>query len=173
MIAEMTHNMPVRCFLIDADSDGFDGRRDRWLRDSDPRSADAFLGHHDAIGRGAAAAGPAGTGRKDIERTPALQAGGRVLPCMESDSGGSVGSRRRAPDLVCQSGCSRRAETRCSLRTRQGLRLSHRLLLILAPADPKQADAFAQAQWTIRTFRVLRWGDAGYSRRLDPSDDRR
>ena len=159
MIAEMT-TQACPMFLIDADSDGFDGRRDRWLRDL---TRDLLM-HFSAIMTRSEAGMQRlvrlGLARKDIELTPALQAGGRVLPCMDSDLADLSAAVVGRPIWFANQVLEGELNTVLTAH-RQGLRLSHRLLLILAPADPKQADVFAQ-RMEDQNFRVLRWGDAGY-----------
>ena len=159
MIAEMT-TQACPMFLIDADSDGFDGRRDRWLRDL---TRDLLM-HFSAIMTRSEAGMQRlvrlGLARKDIELTPALQAGGRVLPCMDSDLADLSAAVVGRPIWFANQVLEGELNTVLTAH-RQGLRLSHRLLLILAPADPKQAVVFAQ-RMEDQNFRVLRWGDAGY-----------
>lgn len=147
-------------FLIDVDSDGFDGRRDRWLRDL----TRDLLSHFSAILARSEAGFQRlvrlGVARDDIEVTAALQAGGQALPCIESDladlSAALVGRPIWFANQVLE------AELGTVLTAhRQALRLSHRLLLILQPADPAQTDAFV-ARMAELDFRVLRWGDGGY-----------
>ncbi len=151
---------PCPMFLIDADTDGFDGRRDRWLRDLTRE----LLSHFTAIMARSEAGFQRlvrlGVSRDSIEVTTALQAGGQALPCRESDlidlSAALVGRPIWFANQILQ-------EELATVLTahRQALRLSHRLLLILQPADPSLADSFAKTIAQL-DFRVLRWGDTGY-----------
>lgn len=147
-------------FLIDADSDGFDGRRDRWLRDLNRD----LLCHFSAI-MARSEAGldrliRLGVTRERVEVTPALQAGGQALPCRDSDLADLSAT------LVGRSIWFANQLMRDELSTvltahRQALRLSHRLMLIVHPACPSDADDFARRA-TELDFRVFRWGDQGY-----------
>jgi 3-deoxy-D-manno-octulosonic-acid transferase len=147
-------------FLIDADSDGFDGRRDRWLRDL----TRDLLSHFSAImarsETGFQRLVRLGVARDAIEMTPALQPGGHALPCIESDLADLSAAMVGRPIWFANQVMEEELNTILTAH-RQALRLSHRLLLILHPADPKQTDAFL-ARMVEKDFRVLRWGDAGY-----------
>ena len=147
-------------FLIDADSGGFDGRRDRWMGDL----TFDLLSHFSAIfarsDAGFTRLVRLGLSRDHIEMTSALQPGGQALPCIDSDmadlSATLVGRPVWFANQILED------ELSTVLRAhRQALRLSHRLLLIVMPADPRQADSFAKTM-TDQEFRVFRWGEQGY-----------
>lgn len=147
-------------FLINADTAGFDGRRDRWL----PDVARSLLPLFAAVMVRTPAAGrrlmQLGLGKEDVEVTTALQAGGQALPCNETD----------LADLAAT--CVGRAiwfgngvhleELQTVLAAhRQALRLSHRLLLVLRPAGTlTPAEAFQECR--TQDFRVLNWDDGNY-----------
>lgn len=147
-------------FLIDADSDGFDGRRDRWLRDF----TRDLITHFSAIMARSEAGFQRlvrlGVGRDDIEMTPALQAGGQALPCIASDLADLSAALVGRPVWFANQILEDELSTVLTAH-RQALRLSHRLLLILLPADPSQVGRFAK-RMADQDFRVLHWGDAGY-----------
>jgi len=65
------------------------------------------------------------------------------------------------PIWFANSGARGRAETTVLTAHRQASGLSHRLLLILAPADPKTGHAFAAAHGRSELSRAA-MGDAGY-----------
>lgn len=147
-------------FLIDADSGGFDGRRDRWMRDLTFELVSTFSAILARSEAGFQRLIRLGISRDSIEMTPALQAGGQALPCIVSDmadlSAALVGRPVWFANQILED------ELPTVLRAhRQALRLSHRLLLVVMPADPGQADKFA-TYMAQQDFRVLRWGDDGY-----------
>lgn len=130
--------------LIDGDSKGFDGRRDRWL----PDVTGDLLKRFDTV----LVRSPAGRKRliqmglpgSQIDVTSALMAGGHALTCVDSDLtdlSQALGGRpvwfaaRVQPDEV----------DIVLTAHREALRLSHRLLLILNVADPDQAAEVALA----------------------------
>lgn len=147
-------------FLIDADSDGFDGRRDRWLRE-----LTLDLVKHFSVIMARSEAGfqrliRLGVGRDDVEMTPALQAGGQALPCIDSDLADLSAALVGRPVWFANQILEDELNTVLTAH-RQALRLSHRLLLILMPADPSLANGFAK-RMADQDFRVLNWGDGGY-----------
>ncbi len=147
-------------FLIDADADGFDGRRDRWLRDL----TRDLLSHFTAIMARSEAGYQRlvrlGISRDVIEMTPALQPGGHALPCIESDLADLSAALVGRPIWFANQVLEEELGTVLTAH-RQALRLSHRLLLILHPANPDQTGAFA-TRMAEMDFRVFRWGDTGY-----------
>lgn len=158
--------------LVDAETGGFDGRRDRWLRDL---TRDLLSRFTHILTRSAACQRrlvQLGMLEKDIEITSPLLAGGHALFCPDSDlveMSQALGGR---PVWFANRVMPQELSTVLSAH-RRALRLSHRLLLILHPADPSQADQMA-AQAQERDFRTLRWGDEGYpdeSMQLMVADD--
>jgi len=147
-------------FLINVDTAGFDGRRDRWLPDVARNLLPLFvtvMARTPAAGRRLV---QVGLPRDDVEVTSALQAGGHALPCIETDlvdlSAACVG---RA--IWFANGVQHEELQTVLAAHRQALRLSHRLLLVLRPAgnlDPEEAFAQIRAQ----NFRVLRWDDGQF-----------
>ncbi|AXI44883.1 3-deoxy-D-manno-octulosonic acid transferase [Sulfitobacter sp. SK012] len=158
VLATAGRNCPM--FLIDADTGGFDGRRDRWLPDVLRNMLPAF----DAVlARSSSSARrliELGLTRDQVEVTSPLLAGGQALNCPDQDvadfSAAVVGRTVWFANAVQPN----------ELQTvfhahRQALRLSHRLLLVLRPADGQNAaDVMAEAK--ANEFRVLSWGDGPY-----------
>ncbi|MEP1767054.1 MAG: glycosyltransferase N-terminal domain-containing protein [Sulfitobacter sp.] len=151
-------NCPL--FLINADTAGFDGRRDRWLPDVARNLLPLFstvMARTPAAGRRLI---QVGLPRSDVEVTSALQAGGHALPCIETDlvdlSAACVG---RA--IWFANGVQQEELQTVLAAHRQALRLSHRLLLVIRPAgdvDPDETYALIRSQ----DFRVLRWDDGQF-----------
>jgi len=154
------HKRGCPMFLIDADNEGFDGRRDRWLRDF----TRDLIKHFSAIMARSEAGFQRlvrlGVARDDIEMTPALQAGGQALPCIESDLADLSAALVGRPVWFANQILEEELSTVLTAH-RQALRLSHRLLLVLMPADPNLVDTFAK-RMAEQDFRVLHWGVAGY-----------
>jgi 3-deoxy-D-manno-octulosonic-acid transferase len=145
-------------FLVDAGSAGFEALRDRWL----PDLTRALLGRFSHVLTRSDQARSRllhlGAQPDRVEVASALMAGGQALPCADSDlaelssalGGRSVWFASQVQpneiDIVLSAHV-------------QALRLSHRLLLILNPALPEDADsAFELAR--ARGFGVTRWGQA-------------
>tara|TARA_R110002012_G_scaffold233652_2_gene406929 strand:- start:38222 stop:39451 length:1230 start_codon:yes stop_codon:yes gene_type:complete len=147
-------------FLIDGDSDGFDGRRDRWLSDL----TRGLLSHFSAIMVRSEAGFHRlirlGLDRKSVELTSALLAGGQALPCHEPDLADLSCALVGRPIWFANQVLEGELSTVLAAH-RQSLRLSHRLLLILHPADAALANRFA-ARMSDQDFRVHKWGESGY-----------
>lgn len=145
--------------LVDADKKGFDGRRDRWL----PDLTGELLGNFsNVLARSAAAKnrlGQLGLARDDIEVTSALQAGGQALACVDSDLADLSEALNARP--VWFAAKVQPAEVPIVLRAhRNASRLSHRLLLILNPAETDQATKVAD-QAAEDGFDVIHWEESG------------
>lgn len=134
-------NCPVA--LIDADASGFDGRRDRWLPDLSRQLLQpcaALLVRSSAALKKLENLGVS-TGRIDV--TPPLQAGGQALSCHESDLADLSQTLRGRPVWLASN--VQQAELKTVLKAhRQAMRLAHRLLLVLNPAEGSSTDAFAE-----------------------------
>ncbi|WP_375229625.1 3-deoxy-D-manno-octulosonic acid transferase [Roseobacter sp. S98] len=128
--------------LIDAGSDGFDSRHDRWL----PDVTRSILNGFDAIlvrSAGAAERIEAlGVDSHLVQRAPPLQAGGQALPCDDgdiSDLSAMMGGRP-----VWLAACLQPEEAGPVLAAhRAASRMSHRLLLIMNPRQASDAPDFA------------------------------
>lgn len=156
-IIEHVHRQNCPIALIDGETSGFDGRRDRWLPDLsrqllDPfralivRSADA-LKRLENLGLR--------TGRIDV--SPPLQAGGQALPCRDSDLTELSQLLGGRPVWLATNVQEQEIEAILSAH-RQAARLSHRLLLILHPAHPSLAAEF-EAAISQEAMRVCNWSE--------------
>jgi len=145
-------------------------------RDLTRDAADAFLRHHDAIGRGLPAArSRLGTARKDIERTPALQAGGNAwLPVWNL-----IWADLRQPAVRAHRSGFQSKVLEGELNTVLTLRHSgscvcrNRLLLILAPPTQTGPDAFAQPHGRSELSRAAMGCLRAIPTASTQSDDRR
>ncbi|MEP3676366.1 glycosyltransferase N-terminal domain-containing protein [Sulfitobacter sp.] len=147
-------------FLIDADSAGFDRRRDRWLPDVARSLLPLFAS---VMARTPAAARrlmQLGLSREDVEVTTSLQAGGQVLGCSETDLA-DLSATCIGRSIWFANGVQPGELQTVLAAHRQALRLSHRLLLVLRPAGalgPQEACDQAKLQ----DFRVLNWDDGNF-----------
>lgn len=147
-------------YLINADTAGFDGRRDRWL----PDVARSLLPLFNAVMVRTPAAArrlmQLGLEKDDIEITTALQAGGQALPCSETDLA-DLAATCVGRAIWFANGVQEEELQTVLAAHRQALRLSHRLLLVLRPGgDLSAQDVLAQAR--AQEFRVLSWDDGNY-----------
>lgn len=145
----------IPLILIDADTGGFDGRRDRWVPDVS-RAVLARFEH--AITRSAAGEQrliALGMPAERIDLSEPLTAGGQTLTCDDRDlaemSAALVGRAVWFASTICLSELGIILDAH-----RQALRLSHRLLLILLPAEARDAPAFADLI-RAREFRMQSW----------------
>ncbi len=155
-----TANRGCPMFLIDADTKGFDGRRDRWLPDLTRELLAQFNTVLTRTDAGLRRLMQLGIPRGDIEVTSPLLAGGQALQCADSDlTELSAVLGGRPVWLAAQTSL---AEVPVILSAhRQALRLSHRLLLILHPVNCVDVDAIID-QATARDFNVNKWGGTTY-----------
>ncbi len=146
--------------MIDADTKGFDGRRDRWLSDMTRNVLNKFDAVLTRSEMGLKRLVQLGLKRIDIEVTSPLLAGGQALHCVDSDLvdlSAALGGRPAwfashvLPDEVPV----------VLAAHRKALRLSHRLLLIVNPSDPGDADAIAQQARDL-DLNTIRWGSGAY-----------
>jgi 3-deoxy-D-manno-octulosonic-acid transferase len=147
-------------FLINADTAGFDGRRDRWL----PDVARNVLPLFSAVMARTPAAGrrlvQLGLGNEDVEITTALQAGGQALPCNQTDLA-DLAATCVGRAIWFANGVHPEELQTVLAAHRQALRLSHRLLLVLRPADSLPvADLLEQTR--AQDFRTLSWDDGDF-----------
>lgn len=147
-------------FLINADTAGFDGRRDRWLPDVARNLLPLFTATMARTPAAARRLMQLGLAKDDVEITTSLQAGGQALPCNETDladlSAACVG---RA--IWFANGVQQEELQTVLAAHRQALRLSHRLLLVLRPSGTlTPQEAFEQTRQ--QEFRVLSWDDGNY-----------
>ena len=148
--------------MIDADSAGFDGRRDRWLPDVTRQLLAAFdqvLTRSPAVLRRLV---QLGLPRNKGQVTSPLLAGGQALRCAESDLADMSACLVGRPVWYATQVLAEEIPVILTAH-RQALRLSHRLLLILHTHDYPTAD-IAHERARARGFTTMRWGD-------DPNPD--
>ena len=142
-------------FLVDADSGGFDGRRDRWL----PDVARRLLAKFEAVLVRSPAAirrlTQLGLTRDALEVVTPLLAGGQALPCDDADV--SAFSAAIVGRTVWFANAVNPDEVQTVLKAhKQALRLSHRLLLIVRPEGTLTAeDVLERAK--VLDMRGLHW----------------
>jgi len=146
--------------MIDADSAGFDGRRDRWLPDVTRQLLATF---ELALTRSPVALRrlvQLGLPRTKGEATSPLLAGGQALRCADSDLADMSACLVGRPVWYATQILPEEIPVILTAH-RQALRLSHRLLLILHTHDYATADiAYERAR--ARGFTTMRWGDDPY-----------
>ena len=147
-------------YLVNADSAGFDGRRDRWLPDVARNLLALFTAVMVRTPAAARRLMQLGLQEDSIEITTALQAGGQALPCSETDLADLAATCVGRAIWFANGVHSEELQTVLAAH-RQALRLSHRLLLVLRPAGNLGAEeAFEEAR--TQEFRVLSWDDGNY-----------
>lgn len=158
IFAASEKNCPM--FLINADSTGFDGRRERWLPDVARTILPLFSAVMARTPTAARRLTQLGLSREDVEITTPLQAGGQALPCNETDLA-DLSATCVGRSIWFANGVQQEELHTVLAAHRQALRLSHRLLLVLRPAgtlDPAEASEQARKL----DFRVLNWDDGNY-----------
>jgi 3-deoxy-D-manno-octulosonic-acid transferase len=146
--------------LADADSGGFDGRRDRWLPDLTRRLLARFS---EVIARSEAGRkrlGQLGLDKDRIRLSAPLMAGGQALHCAESDLTDLAAALGGRPVWFAAQLQPQEVPIVLAAHAR-AMRLSHRLLLILNTADPNEANDAANLAG-LRGLTRLRWGDEGF-----------
>ncbi len=152
-----TAERKIPMFLIDADSAGFDGRRDRWIPDVARRLLTEFetvLVRSSAGGRRLLQLGLA---RDRFEITPPLLAGGHALPC--DDAAVQAFTAAIVGRTVWYANGVVPEEVQTVLKAhKQALRLSHRLLLILRPYEGQSIEKVLE-QAAALDLRTASWDD--------------
>lgn len=146
--------------LIDADTAGFDGRRDRWLPDLTRRLICCF---ETALARSEASLKrlvQLGLPRERGVATSPLLAGGQALNCADSDLDDMSACLGGRPVWYANQILPEEIPVVLSAH-RQALRLSHRLLLILHTHDYATA-GIALERARARGFTAIRWGEDPY-----------
>lgn len=146
--------------LIDADTAGFDGRRDRWLPDLTRRLLCCF---ETALARSEPALRrlvQLGLPRERGEATSPLLAGGQALNCADSDLDDMSACLGGRPVWYANQILPEEIPVVLAAH-RQALRLSHRLLLILHAHDYATAE-IALERARARGFTTIRWGEDPY-----------
>lgn len=141
--------------LIDADKDGFDGRRDRWLPDLSRELLISFAAVMTRSTDGLRRLETLGLRPSQMQMTAPLQAGGQALTCDDSELTDMTSALAGRP--VWLATCVQENEGNVIMAAhRQALRYSHRLLLILHPAQTHISPILAQKA-VDEGFRVCDW----------------
>ncbi|WP_298915696.1 glycosyltransferase N-terminal domain-containing protein [uncultured Roseobacter sp.] len=158
-LVHQTHEAGVPMALIDADIGGFDSKRDRWLPDLSRDLLSSFTALMARTGAALRRLETLGLRPEQIELTPPLQAGGQALPCEDKDLTDMTQALGGRP--VWFAARIQKDEERAVLSAhRHALRFSHRLLLILHPADNALTDELSQMAHD-EGFRVCNWSSDG------------
>ena len=158
LLAAAERNCPL--FLINADTAGFDGRRERWLPDVARNLLPLFVAVMTRTPAAARRLAQLGLSKDETEVTTALQAGGHALPCNETDLA-DLSSACVGRAIWFANGVHQEELQTVLAAHRQALRLSHRLLLVLRPAGAlKPHEAYDEIR--RQEFRVLRWDEGQY-----------
>jgi len=149
-------NSEAFMMLIDAESDGFDSRRDRWL----PEVLRHLIAKFETVIVRSKAAhlrmAQLGRALDTIQQTIPLQPFGRVLPAAESDLSDITHSLAGRP-LWLATQITRDEINPVLIAYRQALMAAHRLLLVLDPASRSDVE-HAQALGDQSGLRLCRWG---------------
>ena len=146
--------------LLDVGVEGFDRRRDRWLSDLTRKVLSQF---HTVLARstkGKRRLVQLGRAGSEIEITSPLVAGGQALTCPDSDVSDLTAALGGRPVWFAVTVHVDEIATILEAH-RQAIRYSHRLLLILMPADPEDSmRAIAAAE--EGKFILSNWDESGY-----------
>ncbi len=147
-------------FLIDADPQGLDKARSRWLPDRMRALVAPFAAGFARSSAGYKRLLQLGMPADKVTQTPPLLAGGQVLGYAETDLADLSDAMKGRPAWYATQ--LTRGEVPVVLAAhKQALRLSHRLLLILHPQDPADIeDVLVQA--ADRDLYTIRWDDGQY-----------
>lgn len=144
--------------LVDADHKGFGTRRTRWWPDL---SKEVLRGFSTVLARDEPARKrliQLGVPRDKVRLTASLQAGGQALPCADSDLSDLSETLGTRP--VWFAARLQEKELDTVLRAhRAASRLSHRLLLIVTPADAALASTFTQKA-VEAGFEAIHWEES-------------
>ena len=155
-----TSDMGCPMYLINAGTEGFELRHNRWLpevpRELLSRFETVYARSDDALKRLLDLGVPA----TQIQRLAPIQPTGHALRAADSDieeMTAALGSRPTWLGAALHPG-----ELEIVLQAHEKvLHLSHRLMLIVVPADPKDADPFVEAA-KKRGLRVASWADGAF-----------
>lgn len=157
-LVDHVHRNRCPIALIDADSAGFDTRRDTWFPDVTRQLLEPFIG---LIARSSDAFNKLqnlGLNGARISVTSPLQAGGHILPCNDADL--MELSKTFSGRPVWLASNIQHAELSAVLDAhRQALRLSHRLLLVLSPAPDASIKEFTD-DVAREGFRLCDWTES-------------
>ncbi len=141
--------------LVDADTLGFDGRRDRWLPELTRELLSEFVAIMARSNPAATRLAHLGLRRSEIEITAPLQAGGRALPCDDSDLAEMITTLSGRPVWLAASVHTEEIGVILAAH-HHALRYSHRLLLILQPAVRGEAQLISETA-AREGFRASAW----------------
>lgn len=159
-LLEHVHKNKCPIALIDADDSGFDSRRDRWLPELSRQLLDPFCALFARSSSALRRLEALGLNTTRISVTPPLQAGGQALTCEDTDLSDLSEALRGRPVWLASN--VQQDEIEPVLKAhRQAIRLSHRLLLILHPADEVLAEVFKNAVAT-EGFSISDWTEGAY-----------
>ncbi|MEP1613046.1 MAG: glycosyltransferase N-terminal domain-containing protein [Roseobacter sp.] len=153
------HEKKCPIALIDADEAGFDGRRDRWLPDLSRQLLDPFVALMVRSSSALRRLENLGLNTTRIDVTPPLQAGGHALPCRDSDLSDLSSALSRRPVWLASNVQQEELDAVLNAH-RQALRLTHRLLLIIHPAQEDLCGQFSD-EITQKGFQLSNWSEEG------------
>lgn len=155
-----TADRQVPLILVDADSEGVDKRRDRWLPDLTRRVLRkferVFARSEDALKRFV----KVGLPRNRVDLTAPLLAAGRVLPCADSDLSEMAQALAGRPVWFANKVTLEELDAVLEAH-RAAMRLSHRLMLIINPSNPGDASKMKD-RILAQQFALFLWPDGGY-----------
>ena len=156
-LISLAHSKACPMLLIDADVSGFDGRRDRWLPDLSRQLLTPFAGIMVRSSETLKRMETLGLSTSNIDVTPPLQAGGRALPCDHSDLD-DLAKQLKGRPVWFASHVQEKEISPVLAAHRKAQRMSHRLLLVLHPA---QEDLRARIEQNIASegFRMANWSE--------------
>ena len=146
-------------FLIDADSKGFDGRRDRWLPDMTQTLLNTFTHGCARTAEAHARLDQLGMARSRMLPATPLLAGGEALPYIDADLADLASALGGRPVWYAAQVLGAEVPTILAAHA-QARRMSHRLLLILHLAHSEEVDAAVEQ--TAAAFTLARWDDGTY-----------
>jgi 3-deoxy-D-manno-octulosonic-acid transferase len=155
-----TADRSVPMFLIDADTRGFDARRDRWLPALTRRLLSKFAAVFARSANDHKRLNHLELPAKKLAQTGPLLAGGQVLPCVESDLTDLSAAMGGRPAWFA-AGVSDKEIGIVLGAHKQALRLSHRLLLILQPDDPDKLPEVLEHA-ASRNITTAQWDDGQF-----------
>ena len=147
----------VSLFLIDASQDGFDNQRERWLPEVARHSLKAFELFSARSKAAQAQLVKLGCDPDRIELNAALRPGPPVLPAAQSKIDTLTAALAARPVWFAE-GIVAEEVPHLMTAQRTAQRLSHRLLLIAAPADD-EADALIETLCRSDRTRFQRWSE--------------
>lgn len=150
-----THAIGCPMVLIDADIKGFDGRRDRWLPELSRELLVSFAAVMVRAANAMRRLEALGLKSGKIQLMPPLQAGGHTLPCGDSELSDMMSALAGRPVWLATAVQEREADVVLAAH-RQALRFSHRLLLILHPAE-KRLTTLLNQKALDEGFRICDW----------------